>query len=935
MNGDVLGAVGSALRAHLAQYTQDTRLLRLTTSLGANALLVERIAGREGLSEGFRFEITALSEDAAIDGKRLLGQAALLEILTQQSRSAPRPFHGHITAFELLSAEGGFARYRLTLEPWTAFLRYRHDAFVWQGKSTLDIVGEIFADYEGKAKLVPDWRLAVNNPGLYQPREVCTQFEESDLAFVERLLAEEGLFYWFEHTGDAASATLGNHRLVIADSNSAFAPNQQAHIRFHRAAAVEQTDAVTGWQAARRVATNAMAVASWNERQVSVITHQQSSSHSNGNVPELLAMDHSGLRHFSGSDAAERTALLQLEALEARNKTYHGQSTVRTLAPASTFVLTEHPIHDQDRQQGGDNTASFAVIAVQHVGRNNLDSQARTLIDSVFANSTSSPAQAAPDGRDNVPLYQNRFTALRADIPWRPLTIDARGALLHPKPTVSGIHTAIVVGTARQDLTTERDHRVKVQMHWQRGAQSASRRSHPQGDNNAPANEAAYVWVRVAEPAAGPNWGASFTPRIGQEVILDYVEGDIDRPVVIGALYNGQGLGDAQGNQNAQGAGAATGNAPAWFAGEAGEHAHNAVLSGFKTQEIGHSQDGQGGYNALMFDDSTEQVGARLQTTKTRAQLNLGHIKRQADNARKQSHGHGVELTTDAFGALRAGQGLLLCADARSNASSSQMDAKEAQAQLQQAHALQKDLAGTAQKHNAFVGKEQDKEQHEFPEDALQRPIESLAQTEQGVGTAEGGGAGAVPALGRPDLVMSAPGGVALLTPADQHVTASSMTVTGGVDVSATVGRNYAVAVRSGISLFTYGDAKAKRKEQGDKGIKLHAAHGKVDVQAQGAELKAAADKDLSIYSTHAKVEAAAKEHVLLTAGGAYIRIAGGSIQIHAPGSVLFKAGMKDLSGPTSLNAALPAMPTGELKGCAMKLKSAATNGAGKVSLSA
>ena len=266
MNGDVLGAAGSALLAHLAQYTQDTRLLRLTTSLGANALLVERIAGREGLSEGFRFDITALSQDAALDGKRLLGQPALLEILTQQSRSALRPIHGHITAFELLSSEGGFARYRLTIEPWTVFLQHRHDAYVWQGKSTLDIIGEIFADYEGQGRLVPDWRLAVANPGLYQPREVCTQFEESDLAFVERLLAEEGLFYWFEHTGDSASATLGNHRLVIADSNSAFAPNQQAHIRFHRAAAVEHTDAVTGWQATRRIATNAMAVASWNEQ---------------------------------------------------------------------------------------------------------------------------------------------------------------------------------------------------------------------------------------------------------------------------------------------------------------------------------------------------------------------------------------------------------------------------------------------------------------------------------------------------------------------------------------------------------------------------------------------------------------------------------------------------------------------------------------------
>lgn len=938
MNGDMPGA--AALRAHLASHTQDTRLLRLVTSLGENALLVESMRGREGLSQGFFFEITALS-DATLNGQPLLGQSALLQILTQGSRSNLRPVHGHITAFELLSSEGGFSRYRLTLEPWTAFLRHRCDAYVWQGKSTLDIVAEVFADYKGQGRLVPDWRLVVADPSRYVPREVCTQFEESDLAFVDRLLVEEGLFYWFEHSADASGESLGSHTLVIADSNAVFQPNLQQQIRFHRAAAVEHTDTITGWQASRRIVTNAMAVGSWNERQVSVIVSQQSSGHVNGDVPELLACDHSGLRHFDSGESAERIAQLQLEALEARNKTYHGEGTVRTLAPATTFVLNGHAGHDRDRQQDGDAAVTFAVIAVQHFGRNNLESQARALINSVFANSGQSAAQSRQaTGKDNgkskedEPLYHNRFTALRADIPWRPLATDARGALLYPKPTVTGIHTAIVVGTPGQDLTTERDHRVKVQMHWQRGAQSASRRSRPEGEDNAPGNESAYVWVRVAEPAAGANWGSSFTPRIGQEVILDYVEGDIDRPIVIGSLYNGSGLGDAQGNQNAQGAGAATGNAPAWFAGESGEHAHNAILAGFKTQEIGHSQDGQGGYNALVFDDSTGQVGARLQTTRTKAQLNLGHIKRQADNARKQSHGHGAELTTEAFGALRAGQGLLLSADTRPNAGSSQMDAKEAHAQLQQAHEMQKKLADTAQKHNAYVGKTFDQEQHGLPEEVLQRPIESLAQTEQGIGSLEGGGAGTVPIFGRPDLVMSAPGGVALLTPADQHVTASSMTITGGVDVSVTVGRNYAAAVRSGISLFTYGDAKAKRKEQGDKGIKLHAAHGKVDLQAQSAELKAAADKDLSIYSTHAKVEAAAKEHVLLTAGGAYIKIAGGSIQIHAPGVVQFKAGTKELSGPTSMDHGLATLAKGDLKMCEMQSAKAAASGGGLVVVS-
>jgi len=190
MNAGLDGAV-SALRAQFAQFarfTQDTRLLQLTTPLGADALLVECIDGSEGLSEGFRFVITVLSTDARVDAQRLLGQPALSQILTQRGRTALRPLHGHMTVVEAVSADGGFARYRLTLEPWLSFLRHRRDSYVWQGKSVPDIVQDIFSDYREQGALAPAWRLDLADPRQYPPREVCTQFEESDLAFVERLL---------------------------------------------------------------------------------------------------------------------------------------------------------------------------------------------------------------------------------------------------------------------------------------------------------------------------------------------------------------------------------------------------------------------------------------------------------------------------------------------------------------------------------------------------------------------------------------------------------------------------------------------------------------------------------------------------------------------------------------------------------------------------
>lgn len=163
--------------------------------------------------------------------------------------------------------------------------------------------------------------------------------------------------------------------------------------------------------------------------------------------------------------------------------------------------------------------------------------------------------------------YRNRIDAIRAAIPYRNARTDGHGLLLYPKPTVHGQQTATVVGSGAP-LHTDRDHRIKIQFHWQRGANSHSRRDHPypDGHTGAPANDAAGTWVRVATslaPIAGANWGTVALPRVGQEVLVDFLDGDIDCPVVIGTLYNGRGEPDSQANSSMQGAGAATGNAPA------------------------------------------------------------------------------------------------------------------------------------------------------------------------------------------------------------------------------------------------------------------------------------------------------------------------------------------------------------------------------------
>ncbi|NLC21555.1 MAG: type VI secretion system tip protein VgrG, partial [Halomonadaceae bacterium] len=313
-----------------------------------------------------------------------------------------------------------------------------------------------------------------------------------------------------------------------------------------------------------------------------------------------------------------------------------GKGAWRRLAAGARFALAGHPAH---RDAGG-----FTCLQVTHTARNNLGAQVHDALEQALG-PVAQPGTALPEalaGRVPEPgmsaqlqaigqdhFYRNDFTALPAGVPYRPRTHDGHGVRLHPKPTVHGTQSAIVVGDG-EPLLTDRDHRIKVQFPWQRGADSSSGTGHPGGDDNAPGNGSAWTWVRVATPWAGDNWGAVAVPRKGQEVLVAFLEGDIDRPVVVGALYNGRGQPDAQHNQVAGGSAGATGNAPAWFDG----NDHAAVYTGFKSQALASSQDGTGGHQMLRLDDTPGEGRAQLATTQHATTLTLGHLKGGEDNVR-------------------------------------------------------------------------------------------------------------------------------------------------------------------------------------------------------------------------------------------------------------------------------------------------------------
>jgi type VI secretion system secreted protein VgrG len=531
--------------------TQKHRLVKLHTPLGPDVLLAERIDLHEAIvptpepeaGAGFRIEVHALSTDAHLELKRLIGQPVLVELLTAASRTQLRPWHGHVTEAAVVGSDGGLARYRLVIEPWLAFLGRRRDSWVFQDRTVPQIVEDVFADYQGMGTLVPEWRWDLADPEVYPRRSLCIQYQESDLDFVWRLMREEGLFAWFEHeAGDPA-----HHRLVIADHNGAFASNAQPRVRYTQSGAALKDDSLIRWERAAAVHTTSLELASWDYR--GVVLRSAAETGSAAPVPELQAIDMPGVYAYESLEQGQRLARVQMQAIDGLRERVHASGPWRGAAAGTTFTLTDHPLHD-----GLDDARDrHVVLHAHHCARNNLSADVRAQLQKRIG---AEPERRLANDTDE-PLHECRLVVQRAAVPpVRATTRDAQGqpdARLNPRPTVHGLQTAIVTGEGGP-IHTDRDHRIKVQFHWQRGERASHGLGAPEGDNNAPASDASGTWVRVGEAIAGANWGANFTPRVGQEVVVAFVGGDIDRPVVVGSVYNGAGQVDAQGNQIAAGA---------------------------------------------------------------------------------------------------------------------------------------------------------------------------------------------------------------------------------------------------------------------------------------------------------------------------------------------------------------------------------------------
>jgi type VI secretion system secreted protein VgrG len=490
-----------------ATYTQKGRPLLLTTPLGPDALLAVGLTGSEGVSQPFRLTIDAkAARGTTIPFDRLIGQDAAVQL--ELPNKSARFFHGVVVRVLQGESDSDFTDYQIDIVPRFWLLSKKAQSRIFQHLSVPDILKQVLAGIPTEFKL----------SGTFHKRDFCVQYRETDFNFASRLMEEEGIFYFFKHTAGGHTMVLGNTPQVHPDvpgpttityqNVSHEGPQNEDHI-YDLAKVQEQ---ISGkfllWDHNFELPHKHLEAEKPVMDSVSVgkVSHKLKVG-DNGKLevydwPGEYAQRFDGIDTGGGEQPGElqkifddnlRTVELRMQAEAATAISIRGSGTARQLASGHKFKLTTKP-------------ADLVATPIQAEG------------EYVITNLTHAVRVAANyrTGDGDGFQYSNSFTAIPAALPFRPQR-------LCPKPVISGTQTAVVVGPPGEEIFTDKYGRIKVQFHWDR-----------QGKKDADSS----CWIRVVHVSAGRNWGAFHLPRIGQEVLIDFEEGDPDRPICIGCVYN-------------------------------------------------------------------------------------------------------------------------------------------------------------------------------------------------------------------------------------------------------------------------------------------------------------------------------------------------------------------------------------------------------------
>ncbi len=491
-------------------FTQANRAIAISTPLGTDKLLLESFQASEAISRPFRVELVMLAQpDVVVKFEELLGQAVTVRL--DCSDNTKRYFNGVISqlaeAGQVRSADSGdvFRRHWAEVVPKWELLRHQVRSRIFQQLSVPDILKQVMTGLD------VSWEIQ----GTFEARDYCVQYRESDFDFASRLMEEEGIFYFFKHAD-------GSHKMVVTNNAQSHPDLSPANVKYTDFVGLRDRraheDRIVEWSKTQGLRAGKTTL--WDHSfelpdknlestkpvlanvAVGTVTHKLKVGGNDNfeiyDFPGGFAGRFDGVAPGGGDQAAKlskiepdgtRTAELRMQEETTPALRIQGAGNVRPFSAGAKFNLEEH--------YNGE--GSYILTEVQHAAS----------------------LEGAYTTGETVNLkYRNQFTCIPSALPYRPLRST-------PKPKVFGTQTAVVVGAAGQEIFTDKYGRVKVQFFWDREGKKDANSS---------------CWIRVAQPWGGKQWGGFFLPRIGHEVLVDFLEGDPDQPIIVGSVYNAENM---------------------------------------------------------------------------------------------------------------------------------------------------------------------------------------------------------------------------------------------------------------------------------------------------------------------------------------------------------------------------------------------------------
>ncbi len=813
----------------------DNRPLRLRlahpTQMLEDVLLPQRVQGSESICGSIEYRILCVSLDAFISLKELIALPVAVDIVTD--RGDLRSVCGIVTEAHAGDSDGGLASYQLVLRDALSIMEKRNNTRVFRCKNEVEIVKVILDEWIQTNPIIGTcFRYEMDESfkvDAYPQREFTMQYNESDAAFIRRLLKRRGIAWYFR----ADQSNWPAHTMVLFDNADTLLPNAAGIVRYHRDAATEERDTITSWCAVRTLQPGRVSRFSWNYKNptdtefMTTTAESRSDQGSNGNEMSATLDDYLILSPHAGDDHADLCQLGQLamNRHDLESKCFHGEGSVRDFCVGEYFELEGHP--EIDAHANGER--EFVITSLQMLVTNNLSKDLTARVERLFSRSR---WMQAPEGEKAATRIRTSITAIRRGIPIVP-AYDVRTDI----PNVP-MQSAIVVGPEGEEIHCDELGRVKVRFRTTR----AEDQEHAEGAGAADRHYDS-AWVRVASNWAGDGpgdclqCGSLFLPRVGTEVLIAFLGGDPDKPIIAGQVFNERA------------------RPPALS--QAGGMPGNRYQSGLKSREVGGEM-----ANRLRFDDTSGEISAQLASDHSSAQLNLGFITQEKINGVGAKRGEGAELVTKHAVSIRGEAGVLITAGPFTTTKREMLDREACVSAVSLAHSVHKQLVKVASEVSG----------DQVEEDSLADIAEKLERW------SVGGGNPLVAVSARSGIVAGATAPIVLASQSDVHADS-------GRDMNICAGGNFFARAAKGVSMLA-----------SKLGMKLIAAAGDIKIQSQEGSIEISTSKRIKLLANE-RIELHSPS-IRFIAKGAQIECGGGKITQQSSGPHTIKSSKLDhLSG--------------------------------------